>query len=195
MTTELWRNFCVNNFLVYHKGFKLYSCFFNEFIIECYLNFSEMEALFYGMWWYKIRLNHFWKLICGLNVNCIFVMYTAFSKLDLLIPTWSPTVSSFFYFVREANGQALVVETLISQGSFKSVSTMWQNNSTNDSKQENQHQSSSILLEVNSDNEIGREENGKAGENYELKTCLETVRIADRHKYIWLIIHVNLVGK
>ena len=72
---------------------------------------------------------------------------------------------------------------------------MWQNNSTNDSKQENQHQSSSILLVVNSDNEIGREENGKAGENYELKTCLETVRIADRHKYIWLIIHVNLVGK
>ena len=61
---------------------------------------------------------------------------------------------------------------------------MSQNNSTNDSKQENQHQSSSILLVVNSDNEIGREENGKAGENYELKTCLETARIACRHKYI-----------
>ena len=46
MTIELWRNFYVNNFLVYHRGFKLYRCFFNEFIIECYLNFSEMEALF-----------------------------------------------------------------------------------------------------------------------------------------------------
>ena len=61
---------------------------------------------------------------------------------------------------------------------------MSQNNSTNDSKQENQHKSGSILPVVNSDNEIGREENGEAGENYELKTCLETVRTAYRHKYI-----------
>ena len=29
----------------------------------------------------------------------------------------------------------------------------------------------------------------------ELKTCLETVRIVYWHKYIWSIIHVNLVGK
>ena len=62
---------------------------------------------------------------------------TAFSKLDSLILTWSPILLPSFYFVREANGRALVVSILgkfISQESFKSVSTVSQNNSNNDSE-------------------------------------------------------------
>ena len=50
---------------------------------------------------------------------------------------------SSFYFVREANGRALVVSILgkfISQKSFKRVSTISQNNSNNDSDQENRRQ-------------------------------------------------------
>ena len=66
---------------------------------------------------------------------------------------------SSFYFAREANGRALVVSILgkfVSQESFKSVSTMSQNNSNNDSEQENHRQPNLIPPVVNSDNETGR---------------------------------------
>ena len=50
---------------------------------------------------------------------------------------------SSFYFVREAKGRALIVSILgkfRSQENFKSVSTMSQNNSNDDSEQENHRQ-------------------------------------------------------
>ena len=77
---------------------------------------------------------------------------------------------SSFYFVREANGPALVVsilEKFISQESFKGISTVSQNNSNNDSKQENHCQPNYIAPAVNSDNETGRIERGKAGDSPE----------------------------
>ena len=92
---------------------------------------------------------------------------TAFSKLDSLIPTWSPILLPSFCFVSNANGRALVVSILgkfISQESFKSVSTMSQNNSYNDSEQENHCQLNFVHPVVNSDNEKGRKEIGKAGD-------------------------------
>ena len=92
---------------------------------------------------------------------------TAFSKLDSLILTWSPILLPSFYFVREVNGRPLVVSILgkfISQESFKSVSTVSQNNSNNDSEQENHRQPNFIPPVVTSDNEKGRKEKGKAGD-------------------------------
>lgn len=53
-----------------------------------------------------------------------------------------PSPPFSFYFVRKANGQAVVVSILrkfIFQESLKIVTTMSQNNLDNDSKQENQH--------------------------------------------------------
>ena len=70
---------------------------------------------------------------------------------------------SSFYFVREADGLALVVSILgkfMSQESFKSVSTISQNNSNNDSEQENHRQPNFIPPVVNSANETGRKGRG-----------------------------------
>ena len=95
---------------------------------------------------------------------------TALSKLDLLIPKWSPILLPCFYFVCEADGQALVVcilEKFISQESFKSISTMSQNNSNNDSEHQNHRQPNFIPPVVISDNEKGQKERGKAGDSLE----------------------------